>query len=86
MKELTPSFGSIGESRSGTNDAFSAIDEMKAIDNTTLNDNILAEKEAIKKDDDDFAKLEAQFIADLGLKPEELPGFAKNIVLPKTGK
>lgn len=56
-------------------------DARGAGDDEDKNELIKAQQlEALRKEEDEYAKMEALFIGELELKPDELPSFAKGIV------
>ena len=69
------------EGKSANADAFTSADENKVQDDAALIEMQKAlAAEALKKEEDEFAKMEAMFIAELDLKAEQLPAFARSIV------
>lgn len=72
-----------GGARGGTAPAADGADGAESVDETKK-----AEYEARKKEEDDFAKLEAAFIAELELKSTELPSYAQHLGIdaPEKGK
>ena len=78
MKEID--HGHSDSRATNANSYNNAVDEVKASDEIVSSEQIKLSEEALKKEDDMYAKLEAMFIAELNLKPEELPAFAKGIV------
>lgn len=78
LKETSPQ----GESKEGDNDdmAFARMGgpgEAKPADGDTQDNSKTMSAEALQKEEDEFAKLEAQFIAELELRSEDLPEYAK---------
>ena len=72
-----------GGARGGTAPAADGADGTENVDEAKK-----AEYEARKKEEDEFAKLEAAFIAELELKSAELPSYAQHLGVdaPERGK